>query len=233
LYQIFTQEEQLCTSKEATLKTYLTWKQYWDTATNTLSLGEPESVARTTPQAAISHAASFLLNPWRDKLTDEPSFSLLGNQTTVSNIQARKMELVATILTNLQNENQLQPTLAALQAAQGLGQAETDDLQRYITNLWENPTIRAWYDGSWIVKRHASILAPAGQVYQPQRIMTKKQSAVLVNFLTHADAHNQAYKQVQETAALLARMDYFSIQGYLLEIPTKALHTNQSWGGKS
>jgi ATP-dependent exoDNAse (exonuclease V) beta subunit len=224
LYQIFTQEEQLHTNKEDTLKTYLTWKQHWDTATNTLTLGKPEPVVRTTSQTDLGHAAPLLSNPWRDRLTDEPSFSPVGNQATVSNVQARQIQLITTILTNLQHENQLQSSLAALQVEHGLSQAERDDLQQYIASLWENPTIRAWYEGSWIVQRHASILAPTGQVYQPQRIMTQKQSAVLVDFLTHANAYNQACKQLQETAALLVNMDYISVQVYLLDIRTKILH---------
>ncbi len=222
LFYTFTQSAQLSSSRDHTEKSYLTWDQHWDAATNTLTLGTPKSTKQAKSTTSQPYLAPFLYQDFRNQVHLVPRPGLLAEVGKVSSTQARKHELMAGLLTKLPRQEQLGHQLTWLQLEQGLSQAELADLKQAIETLWQDPRIQVWYDGTWTL--HA-LLAPQGTVYQPNRIMIQGSSALVVSFLTSSHAYTPTYKTLQTASSLLQEMGYDPIQAYGLDIATQNLHT--------
>lgn len=198
---------------------FLPWKQYWNASTNTLIIGEPMPVSNASPKADAPITQPYLTSNWRSKLAVQPICTALLDKDAA----AQQHERVGYILARLQKESQLPKMLAALQVAQSLSQAEVDALAQQIEALWRNPTIKAWYDGTWVIQHRAAILTPNGQVYHPGRVMAQGEAAIIVDFMTDP-AQAKPYEQLQTTATLLREAGYAHVQAYWLAIPAKTLH---------
>jgi len=110
-----------------------------------------------------------------------------------------------------------------LQVGQGLDQAEIVALERQFRELMCNPTIRAWYDGTWAVKYHTSLIAPTGQMYRPDRIMMQGTTAMVVDF-TVSPEQESSQEELLAAASLLQNMGYGWVRAYRLDIPTQVVH---------
>ncbi|MEM7055886.1 MAG: 3'-5' exonuclease [Bacteroidota bacterium] len=220
LYHIFEQSQQQLDHDLAKSKAYLLWKEHWHPSANTLEVGKATPIVSSSSQATAVDTYPYLTSGWRDRLAVQPNHTLMPAGATLGVGQAGQSELVRYMLARLQKEAQLREALATLQVAQGLSQAEVDNLAQHIEELWRNPTIKAWYDGTWTVKHDASIISPRGKVYQPDRIMTQGATAIVVCFIAGPE-QGQSHEQVQATATLLREMGYNHVQAYLLNLEGK------------
>lgn len=219
LYHTFEQGLQQADHDMAHLGAFLHWGQYWNSSTNTLVIGKPMPVNNALPKADAPIMRPYLTSNWRSKLAVQPICTSLFDRDAA----AKQHERVGYILAGLQQEHQLPKALAALQVAQSLSQAEVDALAQQIEALWRNPTIKAWYDGTWVIQHRVPILVPNRQVYHPGRVMAQGEAAIIVDFMADP-AQAEPYEQLQAAAALLREAGYVHVQAYWLDIPAKTLH---------
>lgn len=100
---------------------------------------------------------------------------------------------------------------------------KTDTLMRLIEKRLSIPTAAAWFDDSWQLYNECSILSRDEDrkplVRRPDRVMVRGQQAVIVDF-KFGKPHDEHNAQVCEYAALLRRMGYTDVSGYLWYVYT-------------
>ena len=79
-----------------------------------------------------------------------------------------------------------------------------------------------WFSGNWKVKTEVPVLPKSGDLYRLDRVMLKRDSAVVIDYKTGFPTKtdkNQVYEYIQ----LLREMGYEHVDGYLLIIEKNEL----------
>ena len=95
--------------------------------------------------------------------------------------------------------------------------AEGKRLQNEVDKALDNPTIAEWFDGEWNdVRNENDIIVPHGEpVRRPDRVMIKGRRAVVLDYKFGEHEINSHKQQVRDYMALLSRIGYSTIEGYL------------------
>ncbi|MDR2814187.1 MAG: UvrD-helicase domain-containing protein [Prevotellaceae bacterium] len=96
---------------------------------------------------------------------------------------------------------------------------DAEELRREVERALEHPQASAWFDGSWQVYAEAEILLPhsAGKaiVKRPDRVMTRGNAAVVVDYKFGDKTDTRYVRQVEEYVESLRKMGYDSVEGYV------------------
>ena len=86
-----------------------------------------------------------------------------------------------------------------------------------IARTFEDPLVHGWFDGSWTeVRNEHEIIVPGdASVRRPDRVMTRGTEAVVVDYKFGALETERHRRQVASYLALLRRMGYTEVSGYL------------------
>ena len=192
----------------------------WDNTAGVLAIGTP--VAQAPPQAstAPTDLQQYVTSHWRRQLAKGRwnSFEAIAPWTA----QASYGKMVHRLLAQLTHLEDLPEVLAALQAAEDMGQAALAQLEQQLTALFRHPQVKDWFSNTWEVKNEAAILTPTGQVLRPDRVLLKPGQAVVIDFKTGA-RHPHHAPQVQAYMALLSAMGHAQVAGYLLYLEEGAV----------
>lgn len=98
-----------------------------------------------------------------------------------------------------------------------ISNSEAEELQRMIASALENPIINEWFTRQWdSIHTESEIIVPGrSSIRRPDRVMTRGNSAIIVDYkfgLNRRPAHTS---QITEYATLLSQMGYSSVQGYI------------------
>lgn len=93
---------------------------------------------------------------------------------------------------------------------------EAEELQSRINAAMADETIRGWFDGSWdaIHNEHA-LLLPGGNTYRPDRVMTKGETAVVIDYKFGLKQSPKYESQVRSYVSMLRDMGYTDVTGYV------------------
>jgi ATP-dependent helicase/nuclease subunit A len=89
-----------------------------------------------------------------------------------------------------------------------------------VEKLKLNPLIKSWFSGEWDVKQEADILLIDGSFIRPDRVLAKRNEAVVIDFKTGI-AKEEHKNQITKYAETLMGMGYSKIDKYLLYIRDK------------
>ncbi|MBN2812699.1 MAG: UvrD-helicase domain-containing protein, partial [Bacteroidales bacterium] len=85
----------------------------------------------------------------------------------------------------------------------------------FIQQALKNEQVADWYKTDWKIINEAEIVMPGGSTRRPDRVMTRNNTTVVVDYKFGA-LENPAYeKQVRDYARLLTEMGYRNVTGYL------------------
>ncbi len=71
-----------------------------------------------------------------------------------------------------------------------------------------------WFSGSWEVKNEQSIITPQGYTYRPDRVMTRNNEAVVIDF-KFGEEKKEHIKQVNSYKNLLLDMEHTMVDAYI------------------
>lgn len=93
---------------------------------------------------------------------------------------------------------------------------EAAELKSRLDSAFSDKTIRGWFDGSWTeVHNEHALLLPGGDTYRPDRVMAKKDSAVVVDYKFGLRQSQKYVSQVRRYVSLLEGMGYSDVSGYI------------------
>lgn len=97
----------------------------------------------------------------------------------------------------------------------GLGNQELDEIRQRLRKIWDMPGVSNWFSDQWEVKNESSILLTSGQMKRPDRVISKGERAIIIDYKTgvKSDGH---MRQVREYKSLLKQMGYQEVLGYLI-----------------
>jgi ATP-dependent helicase/nuclease subunit A len=88
-------------------------------------------------------------------------------------------------------------------------------IEAQLNDIFSNPVISNWFDGSWEVRTEVPILLPGGDTQRIDRLMLKDQQAVVVDFKT-GEPSKADHQQVTGYIDILKQMGFTAVEGYLL-----------------
>lgn len=100
-----------------------------------------------------------------------------------------------------------------------VARSDAEDLRREVARALEHPQARTWFDGSWQVYAEAELLLPSSSgkaaVKRPDRVMTRGNVAVVVDYKFGDKTDARYVRQVEEYVGVLREMGYDSVEGYV------------------
>ena len=91
-----------------------------------------------------------------------------------------------------------------------------------LQNLFSNPAIHFLFDDVDEVKNETSILLPSGEVFQPDRVVIKQQTAYVIDYKT-GERNNKHKKQITNYIDVISKIPAyanFTFKGYILYLKT-------------
>ncbi|MEM6345360.1 MAG: UvrD-helicase domain-containing protein [Bacteroidota bacterium] len=92
--------------------------------------------------------------------------------------------------------------------------SEASDLHNQLERIINLPTAKDWFDGSWVVRNEAEIIAADGSILRPDRVMIKGSQVVVVDYKT-GKASDRYYSQLRKYMRALQDIGYQSVSGFL------------------
>jgi hypothetical protein len=121
------------------------------------------------------------------------------------------------VLSKIHNAGQLEEEVKRLHSEGLLSETELQELKDQLEKLLANPAIQPWFDAGWHVRTESPILTSRGHEWKPDRILTRGDTAVVIDFKTGVE--KEAHKdQVRTYRNLIEDMGYKSVSSYLLYI---------------
>lgn len=92
---------------------------------------------------------------------------------------------------------------------------EKNNYAAFIHQALENKQVAGWYTTDWKIINEAEIILPGGAIRRPDRVMTRDDETVIVDY-KFGTLEDPAYlKQVSDYARLLTEMGYRNVTGFL------------------
>ena len=155
---------------------------------------------------------------WRNRLTVKKRASEIFTEDAET-LQTRINHglLIHELMAKITTKAQLPHALEELRFSGALSSEAFGEIRHKIEILMDHPQVANWFGGEWEVKTEVPVLPRSGEMKRLDRVMLKKNEAVIVDFKSKSKSSSD-HLQVKEYATLLSGMGYDKVQGYLLYI---------------
>jgi ATP-dependent helicase/nuclease subunit A len=107
------------------------------------------------------------------------------------------------------------PAVTSLFMHGRINEEEKDNYIRHITLLLNDKQVLSWFNGEWKIFTEAEIILPEGVSKRPDRIMSRYDQTVIIDY-KFGEKEDTAHKtQVLQYTDLLRKMGYPNVRGYL------------------
>ena len=155
-------------------------------------------------------------NNWRDKIKISYQAPLVWEVENPETI-GEHGTLIHNILAKVKIPSDLDGVLASYQLKGLLSSEEAPIVKQSIQNLFENPTIKDWFEDVDELKNERSILLQNGKSYQPDRVVVKNNQTIVIDYKT-GEKEEKHKEQIINYRNLLADMGYQNISAQLLYV---------------
>ena len=174
---------------------------------------------RILPVASLS-LNKYAAGSWRNKLViRHHAAGHFQEQESETTSKIKYGIHLHTILSRIRYHNELDETFAVLQHAGIINEQEKPEVRALVEELLSNETIASWFEKDWDVRTEVPVLIPGGEESRIDRLMTKGQQAVVVDFKTGNPTKSDSH-QVNGYLDTLRKMNFQDVKGYLLYIKT-------------
>lgn len=101
--------------------------------------------------------------------------------------------------------------------------AEIPLLRDEISAIWFHPTIKTWFDGNYKIWSESSIITADGQTLRPDKVFTRQQEAIVLDFKFTKGDYIGHKTQVAEYMNALYQVGYREIKGFLYYAKSREL----------
>jgi ATP-dependent helicase/nuclease subunit A len=96
-----------------------------------------------------------------------------------------------------------------------IAREEQDKYILLIEHALKDPQVSSWFTADWNILNEAEIILPEGGIRRPDRVMTRGEQTVVVDYKFGSKMEVAHEKQVREYARLLQEMGYYNVEAYL------------------
>lgn len=125
-------------------------------------------------------------------------------------------------LSKINNETQVNSTISSLCNEGLIDINEKEEMIKKINKLLSSDEIKPFFNTTYEVKTEREIILPDGTTYRPDRVLTKDNHAIIIDFKTGKKEKSHE-KQINEYEEALTKMGYGKVEKYLLYIDSEDL----------
>jgi len=160
-------------------------------------------------------------NPWRNKIDisyQAPKFWDVENPET----SADYGNLIHQLLSEIKQLSDLESTIDRFINRGLFDENNKPNILAELHELIKLPKVESFFTAFDDLKTETTILLPSGESYQPDRVVIKNNTTIIVDYKT-GKKEKKHYQQLENYKILLAEMGYTNIESYLLYIKDKEL----------
>lgn len=175
----------------------------------------------SSDNSANEAITSISYNPWREKIDisyQAPKYWDIENPETYADYG----NLIHQLLSEIEYTSDVAKTVEKF-THQGLFTPETKEAAvTELNHLLAKPEVARFFTDFSELKNETTILLPTGESYQPDRVVLKNNTTLILDYKT-GKKEKKHYEQLEHYKILLAEMGYTNIESYLLYIKEKEL----------
>ncbi len=158
------------------------------------------------------HLENYTSNKWSNKLQVRKT----GKAYYDDEVEKSRNEgiLLHQILSEINHYEDTKDVLNSYERGMQITAADRKRYERLIMNLWNDETIKSWFNGEGEVKTEVVVLPALGEVKRMDRVLIQGDKAIVIDFKS-GESKSGDEKQLQEYVKLLEEMGY-EAEGYLL-----------------
>ncbi len=192
---------------------------HWNPDSHCFTMGELEQAQHKEEKSDIQQLElrHYYTQRWRKRLAvRKRSGSLSYAKTDTEAAGINWNHTIHAILAKIKTPEDLTPVLQEVYFDGLISQEEQPVIREKIESLFRHPVAGEWFSKDWKVRTELPILAAGGFITQPDRVITNKQLAIVIDFKTEAPEEDRDdSKSIHIYKSLLKRMNYQQIKGYL------------------
>ncbi|MFM8431543.1 MAG: 3'-5' exonuclease, partial [Bacteroidota bacterium] len=176
----------------------------------------PENFIPKSEHLVSEPLTSYPVNRWQDKIRVSSRTRKLADLLKERSAEkTRYGVLVHELLSTIGTLEDVEPALDKIRFDGLLPEDEKEQLKSIVLEVTSHPDIKRFFETDWEIKRESEILTPEGEMFRPDRTLTKGKEAVLVDFKT-GSASPEHESQLLNYCSLLKSMGYESVTNYLV-----------------
>lgn len=174
------------------------------------------SVKNRTRKGDLVSLAGYPTNKWSNKLTIRKT----GKAYYDDEVEQQRNEgiLLHQILSEIIHWEDTTKVLDRYEKRMEITNDDRIQYEKIITNLWSNPEVKQWFEGTHEVKTEVVVLPKDGETKRMDRVMIDGNAVKVIDFKS-GEPRSRDEKQVKEYMELLRGMNY-EASGYLLYLKT-------------
>lgn len=99
-----------------------------------------------------------------------------------------------------------------------ISSAEKSHILSILTDYLSNPALQSWYSGEYRILNEVQILLPKGTFVRPDRVMVKKDEAIVIDYKFGEKEDKKYLKQVNYYMGYIKKMGYKRVSGFLFYV---------------
>lgn len=185
-------------------------------------LFEPKKSSNTSHKNSANEVLTEIsYNPWRNKIDisyQAPKFWDVENPETYTDYG----NLIHQLLSEINQLSDLETTVERFLNKGLFDENNKNEILTELNQLLKLPKVEHFFTNFDELKTETTILLPTGESYQPDRVVIKNHTTIIVDYKT-GKKEKSHYQQLENYKILLAEMGYTNIESYLLYIKDKEL----------
>lgn len=197
----------------------------WNEDNTVWEWGNPDHIApskkeKEAVEDEILALQEYVQNSWQERVKVKPLNIRFRDSEKGKRVDMGIMlhELLAGVF----HAGELDARLQEMELSGALDAEEYQQLEKQARKMLQHPQMKAWFGGEWQVKTEAPILLPNGAEKRLDRVMTRGEEAIVVDYKTGKKTEKNK-EQVQEYMELLKALGYQKVTGFLVYLETVAV----------
>ncbi len=187
---------------------------------NSFEIGEavPKQIKFEKENEEIVKLTEYPSNRWQSRLAISSKASVLWN--IIDNEKTENVNygiLIHEVLANIRVASDVKKSINLIHHEGLINENEKKELQIKVEKILSIPGVKNWFNDEWDVKTERELLLPDGQILRPDRVLIKKNHAVIIDYKTGAKEQKHE-DQITHYARVLESIGYSPVEKYLLYI---------------
>ena len=172
--------------------------------------GERKDLSNTIP------LNEYYSSRWRDNLViRQTGITFFEEKKTDQRIKINYGIHLHTVLSRIRHADEVPKAIERLLQEGMISEGEKPGIRSQLEKLMSHPVVGSWFTADWQVKTEVPILLPGGLENRIDRLMIRDGKAIVVDFKT-GEKTKADQKQVMEYMDILRKMNFKTVEGYLL-----------------
>lgn len=123
--------------------------------------------------------------------------------------------LMHKVFCEIETQDDIEKVLLQLMDSGELGQEDVDSFRENLDNSFKDERVQLWFSGQYDVYNERAVLLPGGSKLRPDRILSKGEEAIVIDYKFGQLKDRRHYKQVLSYKHQLQKLGYTEVKAYL------------------